>query len=468
MRHTKIPLRQHPARPSWRTAAAIALILLTGGMTPALGKEPADPSVEQGTTPMDEIDLSSPGPGQVIIPPSVQPEKKRFPFFDDTTVKGQFRTFFMFRDNFDHSINEAWAVGGSVALQTGYLADRVRAGAVFYTSQPLYAPDDRDGTLLLAPGQDGYTVLGQLYGELKIIDGLFAAVGTKEYDTPYINKNDVRMTPNTFEAITMYGRAGGTDGSPAWRYGGGYFTKIKERNSDSFQWMSVDAGATAHRGVIVAGANVDWRALSFGAIDYYSDDIINIGYTEARYALTLGEGAAVKFAAQFTDQRSTGNDLLTGTSFATNQWGLKSDVVLGPSTLTVALTDTAKGADMQNPWSGYPGYTSVQVKDFNRAGETAVMLRGAYDFTSLGWTGVSAYALWVHGSGVIAPNYNQDETDLNLQWTPDKAGSLRGLSFRTRYAYINQRGGGSPNMQDIRFIVNYDFPRPSPPPPPPS
>jgi len=460
MGNAMMTVRRHLVRPVWWLTAAIALILSVGGMAPAQGADQSGNSVEQGTTPMDEIDLSSPQPGQVVIPPSEQPEKKRFPFFDDTTVKGQLRTFFMFRDNYDHSINEAWAIGGSVALQTGYLADRLRAGAVFYTSQPLYAPDDRDGTLLLAPGQDGYSVLGQLYGELKIIDGLFAAVGTKEYDTPYINKNDIRMTPNTFEAITMYGKAGGTDGSPKWRYGGGYFTKIKERNSDSFQWMSVDAGATAHRGVIAAGANVDWKGASLGVIDYYSDDIINIGYTEGKVALPLREGASVKLSAQFTDQRSTGNDLLTGTSFASNQWGLKSDVVLGPSTLTVAFTDNAKGADVQNPWSGYPGYTSVQVKDFNRAGETAVMLRGAYDFTSLGWTGVSAYVLWVHGSGVIAPNYNQDETDLNLQWTPDKTGSLRGLSFRTRYAYINQRGGGSPNMQDIRFIMNYDFPRP--------
>ena len=35
---------------------------------------------------------------------------------------------------------------------------------------------------------------------------------------------------------------------------------------------------------------------------------------------------------------------------------------------------------MQSPWGGYPGYTSVQVEDFNRDGEEAWMLRAAYCF----------------------------------------------------------------------------------------
>ena len=114
---------------------------------------------------------------------------------------------------------------------------------------------------------------------------------------------------------------------------------------------------------------------------------------------------------------------------------------------------------MTAPWSGYPGYTSVQVKDFNRAGESASMIKGFYDFSKNGASGLSAYALYVHGSGVKAPNYNEDETDFNLQWNI-KTGALRGMSFRLRYAYIEQRGGGDPNINDLRLIFNYDFPRP--------
>ena len=448
--------------PRWgaaRSITAISLTLLIGGVTPALGQSPTTESVEQGATPMDQIDMGKAQPGQTLIPPPAKPEEGS-PFIYDSKFSAQLRTFYFNRDKYDNSRSEAWAIGGSIGYQSGYLANFFRIGAVGYTSQRLYGPDDRDGTLLLKPGQEGYTVLGQIYGEIKFTDRIFGAFGRKEYDTPYINKNDVRMTPNTFEGVTVYGKAGGTqggkDGVPEWRFGGGYITKIKERNSDSFVWMSRDAGAAVDRGVYVAGANVDGRDFSLGAINYYSDDVINIFYTEGKYVLALADGYKLKLAAQFSDQRSTGDDLLTGQAFSTHQWGIKGEMSLGAAVLTLAYTDTANGSDMRNPWSGYPGYTSVQVQDFNRAGESAVMLKGAYDFSRHGAEGWSAYALWVHGTGRSAPAFNEDEVDLNLQWTP-KAGALKGMSFRLRYAHIDQRGGGDPTINDFRAIVNYDF-----------
>jgi hypothetical protein len=88
------------------------------------------------------------------------------------------------------------------------------------------------------------------------------------------------------------------------------------------------------------------------------------------------------------------------------------------------------------------------------------MLKAAHDFSRRWGNGISGYALWVHGSGVAAPAFNEDEVDLNLQWTPNKAGALRGRSFRLRYARVLQSGGGDPDINDFGRIVNYDFPRP--------
>jgi hypothetical protein len=437
-----------------RSIRTITVMLLIAGVTPALGQAPAE-SVEQGTTPMDQMEMANPQPGQTLIAPPAKPEE-RSPFIHDSKFSAQLRTFYFNRDKYDPSRSEAWAIGGWIGVTSGYLADVLRIGAVGYTSQPLYAPDDRDGTLLLKPGQDGYTVLGQIYGEIKFTDRIFGAFGRKEYDTPYINKNDVRMTPNTFEGVTVYGKAGGADGAPEWRFGGGYISKIKEKNSDKFVWMSRDAGADVDRGVYVAGANVDHKGLSIGAIDYYSDDIINIFYTETKYKVAMPEGYKLTLGAQYSHQQSTGSNLLTGQDFTTGQWGVKADFGVGAALLTFAYTDTANGKDMQSPWGGYPGYTSVQVQDFNRAGESAVMLKALYDFSRHGAEGVSAYALWVHGAGRNAPAFNEDEADVNLQWTP-KEGVLRGTSFRMRYAHVSQRGGGDPAINDFRVIVNYDF-----------
>jgi len=439
--------------------AAIALSLLVGGMPPAFGVEQPGDSVEQGVTLMDQTSMASPEPGQALVQAPVEPEKKS-PFFDDSKISAQLRTFYFNSGKFDNSQSEAWTLGGSVSYKSGYLADLFKIGAVAYTSQKLYGPADRDGTLLLKPGQVSYSVLGQIYGEVKFTDRIFGAFGRKEYDSPYINKNDARMTPNTFQGVTVYGKAGEKDGGPDWRFGGGYISKIKERNSDEFVSMSVDAGASVERGVYLAGANFEQNGFSLGAIDYYSDDIINIFYTEARYALPLGEGTKLKLAAQYSGQRSTGGNLLTGSAFSTHQVGIKGDLGLGAALLTMAYTDTANGDTMRNPWSGYPGYTSVQVDYFYRASESAVLLRAGYDLSDYGLKGTSVYALMVHGSGVQAPEYNEDETDLNLQWTPDKENALRGMSFRVRYAHVSQIGGGDPVTNDFRIIVNYDFPRP--------
>jgi hypothetical protein len=291
---------------------------------------------------------------------------------------------------------------------------------------------------------------------VKFADRVFGAIGRKEYETPYMNKNDTRMTPNTFEGVTAYGSAGGEDGAPKSHFGGGYITKIKQRNSDEFVWMSRAAGARADRGVYVAGGNFEHKDVSFGAINYYSQDIINIFYTEAAYGLKLANGNKLKLSAQFSNQGSVGGNLLTGEAFSNHQWGIKSDLSSGSALFTLAYTDTAGGVDIRNPWSGYPGYTLAQVEEFNHSGESALMLRGSYDFSKHGAAGVSAYALWVHGGGRPAPAFNEDEYDLNLQWTPTE-GKLKGASFRMRYARVSQRGGGDQAINEFRIIVNYNF-----------
>ena len=439
---------------------AIALMLLLSEGSAGLAQEavsldrPSPSSVDDVVTPMDET-FKKPSE-RVLLTQALRDKLKDEPsFFRDTKIDVNLRTYYFYRDNFDNGKNQAWAIGGSIGYKSGYAFDRFALGAALYTSQPLYAPKDRDGTLLLTPGQEGYTVLGQAYAEIKVVDDVLINLYRQEYNSPYINKDDSRMTPNTFEGYSITGRRGGKDGAPQLVWGGGYVTKIKERNSDEFVWMSQAAGADVKRGVFMGGARYAQKGFSIGAIDYYSEDIINIFYTEGKYTLPLKGPFGLLFSGQFTHQQSTGDDLLTGSSFSTNQLGVKGDASYGGGLLTLAYTQTAKGADIQNPWGVYPGYTKVQVEEFNRAGEKAFMVKAGYDFSRIGLQGVTAYALWVHGWDRVNP-YNEDEYDFDLQWYP-KRDALKGLWFRARYAYVKQRGGGDPAINDFRIIVNYDF-----------
>jgi hypothetical protein len=369
----------------------------------------------------------------------------------------QARSYYLTRDKFDGSESEAWAVGGHIGMKTGYFRERFALGATAYGSAPLYAPDEKDGTTLLKSGQEGYAVLGELYGEFLLNKETRLSIGRRAIDTPYINRNDNRMTPNTFEAITVQGLHGGGD-QAEWRWGGGYFDGIKERNDDDFVSMAEDAGAPngVERGVYALGGNFKQGSFSIGAIDYYSDDIINIFYTEAKYSTPLWENWRLQFALQYSDETSTGDELLKGTSFDSDQWGAKAELGYGGLLLTAAATSAGGNANMQNPWSGYPGYTSVQVEDFNRDGEDAWLLRAGYSFPTL--PGVSVYGLYVNGSQPDDPSaYSKDEFDLNLQWTPPE-GALKGLMVRLRYAHVTQDDPLNGDLDDLRIMVFYDPP----------
>jgi hypothetical protein len=408
---------------------------------------PALSSTEQGQTTLDESFNWAKRAERI--------RKQRWAALTNTQFNAEFRTMYLDRNKYDSSESEAWAIGGSAGFKTGFFRERLALGLTGYTSQKLLGDEDKDGTLLLKPGQKGYTVLGELYGDAMIVENVHLYAGRKAYDTPYINRNDVRMTPNTFEAVTLQGKTGGGDAQSSFSYGGGYFSRIKERNSDEFVPMSEDAGSTVDRGVYTAGANYKAGGLSLGAIDYYSDDIINIAYTEAKYAIPLPADLKLKVAAQYSDQESTGDNLLNGENFSANQVGVKVELPVGGATFTAAYTDTGDASNMQNPWSGYPGYTSVQVEDFNRAGEKALLLRAAYEFSSV--KGLSAYVLWVSGTDPVDPaQYERDEYDLNLQWKAAD-GLLKGLTLRARYAVVTQDEGDVEDLDDLRLLCYYDL-----------
>ena len=410
----------------------------------------APSSTEQGRTSMDE----SFGPRSHAD----WVRETRRQALEDTKVDVQVRSYYLDRSKYDASESEAWALGGSVGFKTGYFRDRFAFGATGYTSQPLYAPDDKDGTLLLQSGQEGYAVIGEVYGEFLINPKTRLSFGRRALDTPYINRNDSRMTPNTFQAITVHGLYGSPE-TGEWRVGGGYIDEIKERTAENFVSMSEDAGAPdgVDEGVWAIGANYKKGDFSIGAIEYYSQDIINIFYTEAKYAIPLNDEWKLGLLGQYTDQTSVGDNLLRGAEFDSQQWGAKADLIWGRATFSAAYTSASGNTDMQGPWSGYPGYTSVQVEDFNRDGEEAWMLRAAYNMASL--KNASIYGLYVEGSDPDAPGaYAKKEYDINFQWTAAE-GPWGGLMVRFRYAHVQQDDPARTDLDDVRVMIYYDPPK---------
>jgi hypothetical protein len=83
------------------------------------------------------------------------------------------------------------------------------------------------------------------------------------------------------------------------------------------------------------------------------------------------------------------------------------------------------------------------------------MLRAAYNFPKI--TGLSVYALWVHGSTPdVSKEYAQTEYDLNLEWTPGIR-ALKGLKLRARYGHVSQQGSSDQHEDDLRLIAYYEL-----------
>ncbi|RKZ48101.1 MAG: hypothetical protein DRQ58_05295, partial [Gammaproteobacteria bacterium] len=182
-----------------------------------------------------------------------------------------------------------------------------------FTSQKLYGDIDRDGAQLLRDKQKELTVLGTAYAQFDYKQ-VRLRLGRQDFSLPYVNRNYSRMIPNTFEAYALTAKRGKFEGI------GGYIDKIKKRNSGSFVSMSKAAGVTgdSDEGMAMAGVLVNASDnLDFGILNFYTFNVVNIFYSEINYTKPLKDKNALKFSAQFTDQRSVGDELLSTSPFQT-------------------------------------------------------------------------------------------------------------------------------------------------------
>lgn len=147
----------------------MAAVGLLGSGAPVRGQEalrlkhPPPTSVEASQVPTDLI-FKKP----VEPPPPTNPLKEKLkeqlkdlpPVIRDATLEVKPRTYYLYRNNYDNSKNEAWALGAALEFKSGYLWDHFAVGAAGYTSDHLYVPPGRPGTLLLKPPPEKYQRLG--------------------------------------------------------------------------------------------------------------------------------------------------------------------------------------------------------------------------------------------------------------------------------------------------------------------
>ena len=376
------------------------------------------------------------------------------PFWRDTRLAVKPRSYYFDRDR-DIGDSVAWALGGSMEYQSGWFKQRLSVAATLYTSQKLYGPADKDGTLLLKPGQQSFSVLGEAYMELRLTEGIKARAGRTAVDAPYLNRQDNRMVPNTFQGYRVEGTV-----VEHVEFVAAQVTHMKRRNSDNFEPMSRAAGLQGtDEPVTVAGSRYNFSdSVNLGFINLYAWNFMNTFYTEGNSAWPVTEDLALGLSAQYTGQKSVGDELEG--DFDTRVYGAKASATYRGATLSFAFSSTDNDSRIRSPFGSYPGYLSLMVADFNRAGEDAWLVGLAYDFAEAGLPGVSGFLNYAEGF-----TQNSDSTGLPDQRELDLTLDIRatqafwdGLWLRLRHARLDQDGHLADDVRDWRVILNYALP----------
>ena len=379
--------------------------------------------------------------------------KDKGPYLRDGHVQFNFRTMDFRTDIIDIAEINAWAAPGEVAYRSGKWKDFLTVGASVYGSYELSGNENAGASGMLQLNGDNITTLGQAYLELNW-KGLIGRVYRQTLDVPYLNKNDSRMIPNTFEAYGL-----GREGS-SLDFLVGYVDKIKLRNSEDFISMGEAAGVEGdNTGTGVFG--LIWKppktGFDWGVTVQRTQDILQLIYTEANWKQTY-KGLGLLAAAQYTHQKGIGQDLLG--EFKTNARGVRFSTSYRNAVLGVAFTKTDDGATIESPFGGRPGYTTSMLRNFDRANEKAIRWSLSYHFDAIGRPDWSANVRYTRGkdglnTDSLIPLGDSREADYTLDYKPE-SGRWRGLWFRVRYATLREDGGGEVSHQ-LRIILNYSF-----------
>jgi hypothetical protein len=402
----------------------------------AATREPAESASEE-VSPIEEPFL--PLHGWRLAPNSEEP------FLRDSILSLEPRFYYRYVDN-EEGRHEALAGGGAAIFTSGWWRETLQLGIGAYTTQPLATGADPGGTGLLRPHGDGFAVLGQAWAKVRI-EPVTATLFRQDMELPFINGDDTRMIPNTFEAYRL-------DVSPMdiFRFGFAYVTREKSKASAEFRPISEVAGVReVDRGTSVAGFLLGATDATYiGGVNELTWDLLNIAYVEAGKTWHLWDDFQIRGQLQFIDQRSVGDELLG--RFDTQLYGASLTTSYRSAVLSLSFTSTNNGLRILRQFGGVPAFNSVMVSDFAGDGENSFRVGLSYDFARIGLAGFTAFANYVHGE--LVADKHEDEINVTADYRIDH-GPLKNFWLRLRYAH--NALSNEPDTDDFRVILNYTF-----------
>ena len=429
------------------------LLALTLGVVLLAGQVLAqERSLTEGSPPAGVSEIQT--PIQQVFPE--EPErfslfgpriKDAHPFFADTRFEVRLRSYNWKQNSLIGLVSEDWAGGGSLYYRSGRLWEVVALEVEGFTSQPIWTPENRVPSRLLQPDRSGYSVLGILNADLSYA-GMNLKAGRLYHDLPYMNRSDGKMTPNTFESITLEKPAG------EFKLTVGYTSKIKGNDSDRFVSMTEFIGLDVDRGLAHGGAV--WAPgsdFSLGAIYQSVPDVFHGIYGEALwFRAEPSDNLGIRLDSQGTYEKEVGSNLYD----IDDSWNAAIRGSLDYRRFLFRMGFSATGKrPILSPFGSSPSYVDLMSRTFTGADEKAMLLSLTCDFGGIGLKGFKAIVNYAqsYDAVLLDDRIRARETDLTLDYRGQK-GWWEGLWVRLRQAW-RQESWTDEDLYQLRFQVYY-------------
>ncbi len=360
--------------------------------------------------------------------------------------KAKVRSYYLFQD-LKTNMKEAWALGGSLSWNPSLVSEHISGRVALATSQKIYGPSDRDGTMLLKPGQEGFTVLQEYALQFKK-DKFLLNVGAREMNNPLLNTSDVRMLPATHRGMDI-NYLFKEDSYVSF----GVFDQIKWINSDRFVDLYEFVGFDQKELVWGSANRYKTENMAFGFYYLNAKDYYHGLYTEYYREFTLNN-QTFKLGFQYMHENDIGDGI--GGDFNFNMIGTKLDFSIYGIKSFIGYTNVLSEDKAQEVWSIMPYYNMMIFNFFNRPKEQSVKMGVILELCE-------ALNLYPNIGFGFTPNSgegaspNQQEYNLTIDYT-----FLKDFNLKVRGAFVNQNSIHnlnltSKNILDFRVILNYNW-----------
>lgn len=382
--------------------------------------------------------------------------------FAEGRTEGDIRLLYINQDNHAEGAPTTYgtSIGGQLKYETAKW-NHISVAASAFVSQKIggLSGDHSKGELNLDIfGEDGnsFAYMGEAYLDYayKQFD---LRIGRQKLDTPMNDRDDIRMLPNTFEAVIL-----GYGGIEDFVFVGGYIQRWAGYDSGSdismFKDMpgDVDSDGNVKKGVLLAGVmNESFENIELQAWYYDFDKVAKVAYLDAVYAAEYKSGLSVQTGLQLGDYRESSSSGTDGDVYG----GI---LVMGYSSLSLGAAfntmDTEEGKTIVLGYGGGPYFTSMEEMTIGYMNDAeAYVFSAEVDFEALSISGLGLYYAYgkFNGNDGAGDPQKYEENDIVLSY-----GFRENADIEISYAMVDDKAhSGAEDAGYDRFLIraNYYF-----------